>query len=97
MKSIRAFEEKCATTHDKRINIPQQGTQIIREKNTRRDAERGAEVTPKLRIQDGEINRGQERTSRTRRAHRFAGTSIGEFEDFDLRWKKYACLFKLSN
>ena len=54
-------------------------------------------MTPKQRIEDGEINRGQKRASRTRRAHRFVDTTIGELEDFDLQWKKYACFTNLSN
>ena len=52
----------------------------FREKNTRRRAERRAEVTPEERIQDREINATHQRASRTRCGLRFVGTATGEVE-----------------
>jgi len=52
----------------------------FREKNTRRRAERTAEVTPEERSQAPEINATHQRASRTRCGLRFVSTATGEVE-----------------
>jgi hypothetical protein len=53
---------------------------VIREQNTQRRAERRPEMIQEGRIQARGISSTHQRESRTRRAQRFVGTAIGEFE-----------------